>query len=109
MRDFQQLKASFPEVHWMAAYPRVSEEEVVPSKRDSTLRYLALLCHEITGSRGHGRPGCLSIDGILEAVAVEAYVQVLKASWRVVPARFFKAVDSHPESGAAAAAGSARL
>lgn len=68
------------------------------SKRDSTLRYLALLCHEITGSRGHGRPGSLSIEGILEAVAVEAYVQILNASWRVVPARFFKAADSQAGS-----------
>jgi hypothetical protein len=91
----------------MTAYPAVSEEEVVTSKRDSTLRYLALLCQEITGSRGHGRPGCLTIEGILEAVAVEAYVQILNASWRVIPARFFKAADSQPEPSGVAVASSA--
>jgi len=74
----------------MTAYAKIGEEELVTSKRDSTLRYLDFLCREITGSRGRGRPGCLSIDGILEAVAVEAYVQVLNASWRVVPVRFFE-------------------
>lgn len=77
----------------MTAYAPISEGEVVTSKRDSTLGYPAFLCHEITGSHGHGRPGCLSIDNILEAVAVEAYVQVLKDSWRVVPSRFFKAME----------------
>ena len=65
----------------MTAYTRFGEEELVTSKRDSTLRDLAFLYHEITGSHGHGRPGCLTIDSILEAVAVEAYVQVLNASW----------------------------
>ena len=98
----QHLKTSFAEVHWMTAYPAMSEEEVVSSKRDSTLRYLAMLCHEITGSRGHARPGCLSVEGILEAVAVEVYLQILNTSWRVVPARFFKEVDLEPESGAVA-------
>ena len=91
----------------MTAYATISEGEIVSSKRDSTLRYLAFLCHEITGSRGHGRLGCLSIDSILEVVAVEVYVQILQASWQVVPTRLFKAVESQPESGAAAAASSA--
>ena len=65
----------------MTAYTRIGEEELGMSKRNLTLRYLAFLCYEITGSRRHGRPGCLCIDSILEAVAVEAYVQVLNASW----------------------------
>src|SRR5437588_7736045 len=78
--NIQKLRASFPEVHWMTAYTQIGEEELMTSKRDSTLRYLAFLCHEITGSRGYGRPGCLSIDSILETVAVEAYEQVLNAS-----------------------------
>jgi hypothetical protein len=76
----------------MTCYATINETEMALSKRDSTLRYLAFLCHEITGSRGHGRPGSLSIDSILETVAVEAYAQVLQASWRIVPARFFKPV-----------------
>ena len=68
------------------------------SKRESTLRYLEFLRHEITRSRGLAKPTHLgmvtTIDKILEAVAVEAYLQVLNNAWRVVPARFFKVIDS---------------
>lgn len=43
-----------------------------------------------------------SIDGILEGVAVEAYHQVLREAWRVVPERFFNISDTE----AAATSGS---
>ena len=85
----------------MTANAPIAEAEVATTKRETTLRYLNFLCHEITGSRGHRRPGCISIDGILEAVAVEAYVQVLSESWRVVPARFFRELDSKEIGGSA--------
>ena len=65
------------------------------SKRESTLRFLEFLDQEITGSRGLAQTTDLglgtirTLDSILESLAVEAYLEVLKDNWRVVPARFF--------------------
>lgn len=94
----QELRESFTDVHWMSGIAPIIPAEIVTSKRESTLRYLEFLRHEITGSRGLAKPTHLgmvtTIDKILEAVAVEAYLQVLNNAWRVVPARFFKVIDS---------------
>ena len=85
----------------MTANAPIGEAEVVATKRESTLRYLNFICQEVTGSRGPRRPECISIDGILEAVTVEAYKQVLSESWRVVPARFFRVLESEGTTGSA--------
>jgi len=77
----------------------IGEAEVVATKRKSTLRYLNFVCQQITGSRGPRRPEYISIDGILEAVTVEAYSQVLSESWRVVPVRFFRVLESGETTG----------
>jgi len=73
-------------------------EEIAATKRDSTLRFLEFLGQEMTGSRGLaqktdiGTGRIRTLDSVLESLAVEAYLQVLKASWKVIPARFFGAV-----------------
>ena len=36
------------------------------------------------------------LDKILESLAVEAYLQVLKDTWRVVPTRFFEIAEPGP-------------
>ena len=102
----QQLRDSFPDVSWMSGTAEIRPAEIAASKRESTLRYLEFLCQEITGSRGMAKPSnpraSRTIDSILEGVAVEAFTQVLREEWRVVPAMFFKIADS----GAAAASSS---
>jgi hypothetical protein len=82
----------------MSGIAPIMPAEIVTSKRESTLRYLEFLRHEITGSRGLAKPTergmVTTIDNVLEAVAVEAYLQVLNDAWRVVPSRFFRVVGS---------------
>ena len=81
----------------MSGVTPIMPAAIVKSKQESTLRYLEFLCHEITGSRGLAKPTeagmATTLNNILEAVAVEVYYQVLRDSWRVVPARFFKVVN----------------
>ena len=85
----------------MTANAPIGEAEVVATKRESTLRYLNFICQEVTGSRGLRRPEYISIDGILDSVTVEAYKQVLSESWRVVPARVFRVLESEGTTGSA--------
>jgi hypothetical protein len=79
----------------MSANAPIGPEELAGTKRESTLRFLEFLGQEITGSRGLaqitdlGQGAIRTLDRILESLAVEAYLQVLKDNWRVVPARFF--------------------
>jgi len=91
----------------MSAIAPIPSGEAITTKRESTLRYLELLRHEITGSRGLAQPSvhpgmATTMDAILEEVAVEAYFQVLNQAWRVVPGRFFRMADPAVVSGAAA-------
>ena len=78
----------------MSANAPIKAEEVVGTKRDSTLRFLEFLGQELTGSRGLAQVTDLGtirpLDSILESLAVEAYLQVLKDPWRVVPTWFFE-------------------
>jgi hypothetical protein len=79
----------------MSANAPIGPEELAGTERESTLRFLEFLGQEITGSRGLaqitdlGQGAIRTLDRILESLAVEAYLQVLKDNWRVVPARFF--------------------
>jgi len=79
----------------MSANAPIGPEELAGTKRESTLRFLEFLGQEITGSRGLaqitdlGQGAIRTLDRILESLAVEAYLQVLKDNWRVVPASFF--------------------
>ena len=98
-KTFKELRTKFREVHWMTVNAPIREEEGVATKQESTLSYLNFVCQELTGSRGPRRPEYFSIDGILEAVSVEAYSQVLIESWRVVPARFFRVLESGETTG----------
>ena len=91
----QQLKESFTNVSWRSANAPITPEERVGSKWESTLRFLEFLDKKIMGSQGLAQTTDLglgtirTLDSILESLAVEAYLQVLKNHWRVVPARFF--------------------
>jgi len=82
----------------MSASAPIRPEEVAGTKRESTLRFLEFLGQEITGSRGLAQisdtRAIRTLDSILESLAVEAYLQVLKDTWRVVPARFFETAES---------------
>ena len=70
------------------------------TKRESILRFLEFLGQELTGSRGLAQVVDLEaiqpLDNILESLAVEAYLQVLKDTWRVVPTRFFEIAEPGP-------------
>ena len=94
----------------MSAIAPIPSGEAITTKRESTLRYLELLRHEVTGLRGLAKPSvdpgmATTMDAILEEVAVEAYFQVLNHAWRVVPGRFFRMADPAVVSGVAAGPG----
>src|SRR5947209_3398633 len=71
----QQLKDSFKEERWMSANASIRPEEVVGTKRESTLRFLEFLGQELMGSRSLAQVadfGAIqSLDSILESLAVE--------------------------------------
>ena len=84
----------------MSANVPIRPEAVVGMKRESTLRFLEFLGQELMGSHGLAQVVDLReiqpFDSILERLAVEAYLQVLKDTWRVVPTCFFEIAEPGP-------------
>ena len=84
----------------MSANALIRPEEVMGMKRESTLRFLEFLGQEVTGSCCLAQVADLGaiqpLDSILEGLAVEAYLQVLKDTWRAVPTCFFEITEPGP-------------
>jgi hypothetical protein len=93
----QLLRTTFPEVKWRNDQGWIAPEDMVKTKRESTLRCLDYVRQEITGSRCCAKPKgsgeATSLEDILEGLTVEAYAEVLEGSWQVVPERFFKGTE----------------
>lgn len=88
----QAFQMAFPEREWVCEGCLVAPEDMVNTKRQSTLKCLEYLRKELTGSRRSARPKgpheIASPEDILEGLVVDAYAEVLEG-WHVVPKSFF--------------------
>ena len=88
----QAFQRAFPEREWVCEGSLVAPEEVVNTKRQSTLRCLEYLRKEVTGSRRWARPKgqheIESTEEILVGLTVDAYAEVSEG-WHLVPKNLF--------------------